>query len=114
LGLRWSALAQSLFVVLAVYLCLRNDRRDLVWPAIGLVVGLHFLPLGRVFRVPAYYATGSAAAAVSLAALTGTLGSSFLAVFAAGMGTAMWVTVIYLLRNADRVAAAGIGAAPLV
>jgi len=41
----------------------------LIPECLGVIVGLHFLPLGRIFRSPLYYATGAAMVVGSLASL---------------------------------------------
>jgi len=111
-GMRWTGIAQGVAAAIAVSLCVWLNRRDLIWPAVGLVVALHFLPLARVFNVRAYYATGLAGTVVSLAALAGALGPSFLAISAAGMGAIMWLTVWHLLRHAEQIVATGMSGRP--
>lgn len=44
-------------------------RLDLIWPALGIAVSLHFLPLGQLFRVKRYYFTGLAGTVVCPLAL---------------------------------------------
>jgi hypothetical protein len=83
-----------------VALCNLSGRWELAWPLIGLVVGLHFLPLARIFRVPAYYVTGGAAATVSLVGIVGVLGHPF-ALVGTGMGVVLWCSGLYLLWTAD-------------
>lgn len=49
---------QWVLVISAVYLLYRFKLDAWTAPAIMLIVGLHFLPLARVFRQPAHYLTG--------------------------------------------------------
>jgi hypothetical protein len=62
-GAQWIACATIGLV------CSQVQRRDLIWPLIGVVVGLHFIPLGRLFKVPAYVVLGSMMATLSAVAL---------------------------------------------
>jgi hypothetical protein len=41
----------------------------LIPECLGVIIGLHFLPLGKMFRSPIYYATGAAMVLGSLASL---------------------------------------------
>jgi hypothetical protein len=110
LGIRWAVIAQTVLIGGGVYGFVSVGRQDLIWAWIGLIVSLHFLPLGRVFQVPAYYVTGLAGAAASLAALAGLIGSPPLAILGLTMGAIMWSTTIYLLQGAERIVARGIEA----
>jgi hypothetical protein len=44
----------------AAYLLIGHHMVQYLAPAVALVVGLHFLPLAKIFRVPHYYATATA------------------------------------------------------
>jgi hypothetical protein len=74
-------------------------RPDLYGQWIGAVVGIHFFPLGKLFKLPLYYWT---AAAISLAAIgslfvsASSLGS---AICAGGTGVALWITAIIILSK---------------
>ena len=96
---------QGLLCWLCVWLGIHFDRLDLIWPGIGLVVSLHFLPLARLYRVRPYYLTAAAGCAVSLVAIlvpeASLLPSLRLVVLGAGMGGSLWITAAYLIRNAD-------------
>jgi hypothetical protein len=72
-------------------------RPDLFGQWVGAVVGLHFFPLGKLFKIPLYYGTG---AAISLAAFGSLLISASLlrsAICAGGTGLALWVTAVVIL-----------------
>lgn len=77
-------------------------RPDLFGQWIGAVVGLHFFPLGKLFKLPLYYLTG---AAISLAAFGSLLippGPIRSAVSAGGTGLALWITALVILtRNLE-------------
>jgi hypothetical protein len=81
-------------------------RPDLYGQWVGAVVGLHFLPLGKLFKVPLYYGTG---AAVSLAAFGSLLVSQSdlsSAIAAGGTGLALWITaVVTLSKNLESLSA---------
>lgn len=68
-GFLWTTVAETLAATIAAGLAMYCRRPDLLWPAIGLVVSLHFIPLAWIFHVRAYYATAVAGSAICLAAL---------------------------------------------
>lgn len=74
-------------------------RPDLYGQWVGAVVGLHFFPLGKLFKVPLYYGTG---AAISLAAFGSLLISPSplrSAITAGGTGMALWITAGMILSK---------------
>lgn len=82
---------------IVLLLASRFHRMDLVAAGIGVVVGLHFLPLAHLFGFPAYYITGVGIVlcdAVSMVLLQGTT-----ITLSAGIGTgaALWITAVYAL-----------------
>lgn len=91
---------------LSAYFGVRFHREDLIWPAIGAAVSIHFLPLGSIFRVRPYYVTGVSGAIISCIALLAPhalFGASGRWIFAGvGMGATMWVTAAYLILRSDR------------
>jgi hypothetical protein len=103
-GFRTVGLLQTVIVGAAVWLCVHFRREDLIWPAIGVGVSVHFAPLAKLFAVPEYYATAGLGALVSIVALVAPLGSSRLVVLGAGMSAVMWGSAIYLLQSADAIA----------
>ena len=87
-----------------IFLCsllLAHEGLDVWIPiAIALIVGVHFIPLARVFEVPLYYGTGALC-------VVGVLGSAFigdsgLRVLFAGltMAVVLWGTVVLILFRA--------------
>ena len=74
-------------------------RPELFGQWIGAVVGIHFLPLGKLFKIPLYYWTGvaiSLAAFGSLLISDSALGS---AICAGGTGVALWITAVVILSK---------------
>jgi hypothetical protein len=84
-------------------------RPDLYEQWVGAIVGLHFFPLGKLFKLPLYYGTG---AAISLAAFGSLLiAASPLrsAITAGGTGMALWITaVVTLSKNLDQMPREGV------
>jgi hypothetical protein len=81
-------------------------RPELYGQWVGAVVGLHFFPLGKLFKIPLYYWTG---AAISLAAFGALLISSDplrSAITAGGTGFALWITAVVIVsENLDKMSA---------
>src|SRR5438477_7387008 len=72
-GLRWAVLLESVLAAIAVGSCEYFHRLDLIWPALGIAISLHFVPLGMLFRVRPYYFTavcGAVACLIGLVAFT--------------------------------------------
>jgi hypothetical protein len=57
-------------------ICAATQHLDLIVPLDVLIVGVHFLPLARIFRVPRYYWLGLLFCGVILATLLLTSGST--------------------------------------
>lgn len=77
----------------------RFHRPDLYGQWVGAVVGIHFFPLGKLFKLPLYYWTG---AAISLAAFGSLLISSSplsSAICGGGTGVALWITAVVILSK---------------
>jgi hypothetical protein len=98
---RWAAIAVPYWIDFAVewLLCAvaanwlsRIHRWDLIPQFLGVIIGLHFLPLAKMFKAPIYYATGAAmvlGALVSLAIPAGHVRN----IAACGvLGLSLWVT----------------------
>lgn len=52
-------IAQTVLILVAVFGFARAGHPLLIAPATALVVGLHFLPLARIFGIPLYLVTGA-------------------------------------------------------
>ena len=81
-------------------------------PATALIVGIHFFPLARLFRVPVYSLTGVLLSVLALVALVALLlgwpiagPSPYNWSLFVGVGTTLvlWLTVLYLTRFGLRV-----------
>jgi hypothetical protein len=104
-GFRIIGLIEAGLVGTAVFLCVHFERPDLIWPAVGVAVSLHFAPLGRLFHVPAYYVTAAAGTLVSVIVLATPLGEFRLLWLGGGMSIVMWTSAVYLVYGADVIAA---------
>jgi hypothetical protein len=87
---------------IVIFLAVYFHRPDLLAAGISVVVGLHFLPLARLFRLPAYYVTGMAIFLCGLLSMIFLHGNDI--AFAAGIGTGLvlWITAAYVLRRSRR------------
>jgi hypothetical protein len=91
---------------------LGNTGHDaLIPPVIALIVGLHFLLLAQLFRLPLYNVTGIAMSALALACIIAVIAgwrpagdSLFFWSSVVGLGSAafLWATAITLLLNGNR------------
>jgi hypothetical protein len=101
---RVTSTLQTVFIILVGLVCSWLQRLDLLWPLIGLVVSVHFLPLARLFHVRPYYATGVLGAVVSAVAILGFTGSEKLVVAGIGLSIVNVGSSAYVLANAERLA----------
>jgi len=99
-----TTLVQALLIVLAVLWCARTHSVDRVWAWIGLVVSLHLVPLARIFHVRAYYVTAGAGTVVSILALARGPRPDAVPMLGVGLAAVLWLSAVYLLANADRIA----------
>ena len=100
----WATAAQAVLIALVVWLCVRTNAEQMIWPSIGMVVSLHFLPLGKIFHVREYYVTGIAGSLFSLATFASGMGPYAIPMHAVSMATVMWGTAIWVLWNSGRIA----------
>lgn len=108
--LRYEATGVGVVLILALVL----HRWDLLAAGISLVVGLHFFPLGVVFRIPAYYVMSIAIVGADLVWLVLFKGPTITVAVGLSTGALFWVAAIHLLLRLRRLMAArsiGIGAA---
>jgi len=70
---------------------------ELILPAIAVIVGLHFIPLARLFDFPLYYWTEAAMVFVAVASFA--IGNAALrqAITCLGCGLSLWLTSAVLL-----------------
>ena len=77
-------------------------RRDLIAPAVAVIVGLHFLPIARWLPAPIYYLTAALLVAVGMAgAIVQDLPARILTV-CIGAAAALWLSCGMVLLRADR------------
>lgn len=58
---------EGVAIFAAVTVLVNLGRRDLIAPAVAIIVGVHFLPLARWFPAPIYYLTAALLVAVGMA-----------------------------------------------
>ncbi len=75
----------------------RLNRRELIVPAIALIVGLHFIPLAAIFRGRLYYWTAAAMVAATLAAFAISNPIARQVTICAACGVILWITAALLL-----------------
>ena len=98
------SITQGSLISLTGFLCWFLHRLDLVWPLIGLVVAIHFLPLGWIFRVRAYYVLGLVEAGIAIATIWGFTGVARLVALGMALGLISLASASYLLMNGERLA----------
>jgi hypothetical protein len=92
--------AQAISTGLVGFICWQLHRADLLWPLIGLVISLHFLPLARIFSVRPYYVLGVLGTVISLISLLGFAGSARTVAVGIGLGLLIAGCAVYLVVNA--------------
>jgi len=110
---KWYALvvvSEVVAIAFASILLGRANHDQLIPLVIGLIVGIHFLPLAALFHVPVYYLTGTVMAMLAGGALIAlffkvTLGGPYVWLVVIGLGNAaiLWLTALYILSVARHV-----------
>ena len=100
----WTSVVQTLLCGILVWACVRAQAEHLIWASIGVVVSLHFAPLGRLFHMPPYYAIAVAGTIVCVAGLALSSTPVGVASLGVGMAAVMWIVDAYVLLRADRIA----------
>jgi hypothetical protein len=103
---RWAAVAVPYWINCAIEWVLCSaaafwlahiHQYALIPVCLGVIIGLHFLPLGKIFKSPIYYATGAAMVLGSLASLAVHAGPlRNIASFGVN-GLSLWVTAAVIL-----------------
>ena len=101
----WVVLAQTILIGAAVWWCVRSGAKDVIWPSIGLIVSLPFVPVARIFHVRAYYITALVGTGISSWGFAGLNDIRRLLYFGGAMAAAMWLSGWYVVRNADEITA---------
>jgi len=75
----------------------RIGHPELILPAIAVIVGMHFIPLAKLFNLPLYYWTGGSL--VLIAVVSFPIGHQVLrqAITGLGCGLSLWLTSAVLL-----------------
>jgi hypothetical protein len=103
---RWAAIAVLFWVDTAaewllgagaVIALAHFGRFSLIPQFLGVIMGLHFLPLARLLRAPRYYVMGTAMILCVLASLLAPEGSVRNVIACAGIGLPMWITAVVIL-----------------
>jgi hypothetical protein len=63
----WSTLGEGFGLVVSANLVVQLGHADLLVPTVALVVGLHFLPMGRWVPFPPFYGVGTLLICAALA-----------------------------------------------
>lgn len=99
---RIASALEGVFIVAAVIVLSKLGLRDLIAPAVAIIVGLHFLPLARWFPARIYYLT---AALIVAAGVAGTLVDdlqSRILIVCIGTASALWLSCGIVLLRAYR------------
>lgn len=99
--------AQWISIVLVGGICSALQRQDLIWPLIGLVISLHFLPLGRLFDVRAYYLLGIVGTVITVFSILALTNGLRLITVGFGLGALMIGGAGYLIANAESLVSRG-------
>ena len=90
-GIEWGLIG------VAVFALARVGRGDLIPQALGVIIGLHFLPLVKIFRAPLYYWTGGIMVVATLGSLLMHRGYLRNVFTCAAVGLTLWVTSLAVL-----------------
>lgn len=102
----WASIAKPYWINFAIewvlcsvatYWLSRYQHYDLIPHFLGVIIGLHFLPLGKIFKVPLYYATGVVMVVGVLATLAIPAGYARNIAACGINGLALWATAAVLL-----------------
>jgi hypothetical protein len=96
-------LLEVLGCIIVVILANVFRRPDWIAVGISLVVGLHFLPLGRIFGYASYYWVGTLIVAWDILTITALKSWNLTASVGIATGVILWATAIYVLIGSFRV-----------
>jgi hypothetical protein len=89
-------------IAIAVLIANAIHRPDLIPAWIGIVVGLHFLPLAKIFRAPVYNGAGIAMVAWCVFCWIVFRGERLTALAGIGTGAMLWATSAYIVVRAQK------------
>lgn len=104
--------AEMVLIALASILLSHFQLSNFIAPVVALIVGIHFLPLARLFHVPAYYIIGTQLSVLGLVAIAALLlglqiagpsPQNWSAFVGIGATLILWLTVLYIARLGLRV-----------
>jgi hypothetical protein len=82
---------------IAVFALARFGRGDLIPETLGVIIGLHFLPLVKIFRAPPFYWTGGVMVVAVLGSLLMHRGHIRNVFACAAVGMTLWITSVAIL-----------------
>jgi hypothetical protein len=103
---------QAILVAAAVVCSLRFADQEVMWSLIALVISLHFIPLGRIFRVPPYYVVGVAGSVVAVSSFASIVALYRVMYLGVALGVVMLGSAGYLLWKAEELALHATGESP--
>ncbi|MBA2345500.1 MAG: hypothetical protein H0V83_10515 [Rubrobacter sp.] len=94
--------AEGIGIGVAVFVCMRLGHPQWIPAIVAFIVGLHFFPLARLFRLPLYHVTGAvlcllAAATLFVAVVLNAPDSVQYAIPGLGAATVLWATSAILV-----------------
>jgi hypothetical protein len=90
--------AEGLLIFLAVNVLINFHLEPYIMTVVAAIVGLHFLPLARLYRVPLYYWVGGVMLADALVSVALPSPTREIAV-GLSMGAILWLTCVLVLRR---------------
>jgi MFS family permease len=84
-------------IFLVAFVLGRIGHPDFILPAIAVIVGLHFIPLARLFNCPLYYWTGISFVLVAIGSFAIDPLAIRQAITCLGCGLALWLTTAVLV-----------------
>jgi hypothetical protein len=92
----WALGGEGLAIALVSNLMVGRGLIAFIVPAVAIIVGLHFLPLAKLFKVKIYYAVG---VLITLAGIAGLLIDAPHRTLVTGLSAAvlLWLTCVYRL-----------------
>jgi len=88
---------ESVLAGVGAFALARLGRFDLIPQALGVIIGLHFIPLGKIFHAPHYYWTGGIMLGAALGSLFIHHGYIRNVVECGAIGLTLWGTAIAIL-----------------
>jgi len=95
-------IVEALGCIVVIVLANIFHRPEWIASGISFVVGLHFIPLARIFNFPAYYFIGGLIAAWDIVSVTVVKPSNSIALASLGTGAILWITAIVVMIRSIR------------